>query len=192
MTFLTKKTIEKQGEAAMGTFLFPDEYYESTYIIPFEKYVKKGYKAVIFDIDNTLVPHNAMHDERSKALFERLKAIGLKYAFVSNNNEFRVREFNREVRGEYVFKAGKPSGAGFNKAMIKLGTNKDNTFFVGDQLFTDIWGANNAKLHSILVNQIDKKEEIQIVLKRYLEKPVLKLYLRNHGMISAESLNRKR
>ena len=176
----------------MGTFLFPDEYYESTYIIPFSKYAKKGYKAVIFDIDNTLVPHNAMHDERSKALFERLKSLGLKYAFVSNNNEFRVREFNREVRGEYVFKAGKPSAAGFNKAMIKLGTTKENTLFVGDQLFTDIWGANNAKLHSILVNQIDKQEEIQIVLKRYLEKPILKLYLRNHGMITEESLTRKK
>ena len=68
--------------------------------------------------------------------------------------------------------------------MIKLGTNKDNTLFVGDQIFTDILGANNAKLHCILVNQIDKKEEIQIVLKRYLEKPVMKLYLRKHGMIT--------
>ena len=146
----------------MGFFLFPDEYYESTYIIPFEKYYKKGYKAVLFDIDNTLVPHDAPHDDRSRALFERLKAIGFKYAFVSNNDEFRVREFNREVRGEYAFKAGKPSALGFNKAMIKLGTTKENTLFVGDQIFTDIWGANNAKLHSILVNQIDKQEEIQI------------------------------
>ena len=176
----------------MGTFLFPDEYYESAYIIPYAKYAKQGYKAVVFDIDNTLVPHNAMHDERSIALFERLKELGLKYGFVSNNNEARVREFNREVRGEYAFKAGKPSALGFNKVMIKLGTNKENTLFVGDQIFTDIWGANNAKLHSILVNQIDKKEEIQIVLKRYLEKPVLKLYLRNHGMITEASLTRRK
>ena len=47
---------------------FPDMYYESTYIIDFEQYYKDGYRGVIFDIDNTLVPHGAPADERSIAL----------------------------------------------------------------------------------------------------------------------------
>ena len=59
----------------MGKFLFPDEYYDSTYSINFEDYYKKGYRGIIFDIDNTLVPHNAMHDDKSRALFKRLKEI---------------------------------------------------------------------------------------------------------------------
>ena len=53
-----------------------------------------------------------------------------------------------------------------------------NTIFVGDQLFTDVWGANLTGIYSILVKPIDPKEEIQIVLKRYLEKIVLFFYLR--------------
>ena len=63
-----------------------------------------------------------------------------------------------------------------------MGTTRENTLFIGDQIFTDIWGANNAKLHSILVKQIDKKEEIQIVLKRIIEKPIIALYLTKHKM----------
>ena len=60
-----------------------------------------------------------------------------------------------------------------------MGTNKDNTLFIGDQLFTDIWGAKKAGLKNILLNPIDKREEIQIVLKRFLEKIVLKAYERD-------------
>ena len=59
-----------------------------------------------------------------------------------------------------------------------MGTNEENTLFVGDQLFTDVWGANLTGIYSVLVKPIDPKEEIQIVLKRYLEKIVLFFYLR--------------
>ncbi len=166
----------------MSIFLYPSEYYDSTYSINFKKYYNLGYRGIIFDIDNTLVPHNAMHDERSRRLFKKLNELGYKICFVSNNKEPRVKEFNKEVGGYYIYKAGKPKKKGFIEAMEKMNTTRENTLFVGDQLFTDIWGANNAKLHSILVKPIDKKEEIQIVLKRYLEYPILKLYLINHKL----------
>ena len=171
----------------MARFLFPTEYYDSTYSIDFEKYYRLGYRGVIFDIDNTLVPHNAMHDQRSRALFKRLKEIGFKFCFVSNNKEPRVKSFNDEVNGCYVYKAGKPKTRGFREAMKKMGTSTRNTIFVGDQLYTDIWGANNARLHSILVKQIDKKEEIQIVLKRIIEKPFIWFWLHvlHHKMKTA-------
>lgn len=63
-----------------------------------------------------------------------------------------------------------------------MGTDCKNTLFVGDQLFTDVWGANRAGICSILVKPMNPKEEIQIVIKRYLEKIVLFFYLRweNH------------
>ena len=166
----------------MGFKLFPKEYYDSTYSINFEKYYDLGYRGIIFDIDNTLVPHNAPHDERSLALFKRLHEIGYKYCFVSNNKEPRVKSFNEEAGGVYVFKAQKPRRDGFYKAMNKMETTLENTLFVGDQLFTDIWGANRAGLHSILVKPIGKKEEIQIVLKRFLEKPILAIYLLKHKL----------
>jgi len=53
-----------------------------------------------------------------------------------------------------------------------------NTVFVGDQIFTDVYGANRAGIRTILVKPIHPKEEIQIVLKRYLEKVVLYFYQR--------------
>ena len=59
-----------------------------------------------------------------------------------------------------------------------MNTNLDNTIFIGDQLFTDVWGAKRAGMHNILVKPINPKEEIQIVLKRYLEKIVLHFYLK--------------
>ena len=62
--------------------------------------------------------------------------------------------------------------------MEYIGTNKDNTIFVGDQLFTDIYGANRTGIRSILVKPIHPKEEIQIVLKRRLERIVLHFYER--------------
>ena len=57
-------------------------------------------------------------------------------------------------------------------------TDAHSTLFVGDQIFTDVWGANRAGIYSILVKPIHPKEEIQIVLKRYLEKIVLFFYNR--------------
>ena len=60
---------------------FPDEYLASTYVIPFEELYEKGYRGVIFDIDNTLVPHGAPADERAKKLFTRLNKIGFPPAF---------------------------------------------------------------------------------------------------------------
>ena len=62
-----------------------------------------------------------------------------------------------------------------------MGTDRKSTVFIGDQLFTDIWGAKRAGIRNILVKPLHPKEEIQIVLKRYLEKIVLHFYLKEEG-----------
>lgn len=156
---------------------YPSEDIRSTYDIDFERYYQNGYRGVIFDVDNTLVPHNAPADAKAKALFQELKNIGFEFCFTSNNKEPRVKKFCQDVGGRhYIYKANKPSVKGYQQAMKKMGTNKDNTMFVGDQLFTDVYGANRTGIHSILVKPIHPKEEIQIVLKRYLEKIVLWRY----------------
>ena len=155
---------------------YPSEIQDSTYGIDFENWTKKGYKGVIFDIDNTLVPHDADADERSKALFIKLKELGFSTMLLSNNKEPRVKRFAKQVGSKYIFKAGKPSRKNYVKAMMEMGTNLSNTLFVGDQLFTDVWGAKRTGIYSILVKPIHPKEEIQIVLKRYLEKIVLFFY----------------
>ena len=55
---------------------YPSEYYTSTYVIDFAEYYKKGYRGILFDIDNTLVPHNAPATEEAIRLIHRLKEIG--------------------------------------------------------------------------------------------------------------------
>ena len=155
---------------------FPDEYLDSAYVIDYEKLYREGYRGLLFDIDNTIVPHGAPADKRAIELFERLRAIGFSTCILSNNKEPRVSPFADKVGSPYIFKGGKPSRKGYERAMERMKTDRDTTFFVGDQLFTDVWGANRTGLYSILVKPINPKEEIQIVLKRYLEAVVLMFY----------------
>ena len=155
---------------------FPDEYLDSAYAVDYEKLYQQGYRGVLFDIDNTLVPHGAPADKRARELFQKLKKLGFSCCLVSNNKKKRVEPFAREVGVKYIEMAAKPSRRGYQRAMERLGTNPGNTVFIGDQLFTVIWGAKNAGLKNILVKPIHPKEEIQIVLKRYLEKFVLHFY----------------
>lgn len=155
---------------------YPDAYVSSTYVINFEKLYEQGFRGIVFDIDNTLVPHGAPADERALALFERLKNIGFKTCLISNNKEPRVKPFADAVDSPYVYDAHKPSRKNYIKAMEIMGTDLKHTFFVGDQLFTDVWGAKRTGMKSILAAPMNPKEEIQIVLKRYLEKIVLYFY----------------
>lgn len=159
--------------------LYPDEYLDSTYKIDFDRLYREGYRGVIFDIDNTLVPHGAPADVRARQLFAHLKELGYTCMLLSNNKEPRVKMFNDEVQVSYIFKARKPAAKNYRKAMELMHTTSENTLFVGDQIFTDIYGAKRAGIRSILVKPIHPKEEIQIVLKRYLEKPVLFFYKMN-------------
>ncbi len=158
---------------------YPDVYLDSAYEIDYEGLYEQGYRGIIFDIDNTLVPHGAPADARSIALFERLRGIGYGSMLLSNNKEPRVKMFHDKVHSPYIYKAKKPSPVNYRKAMEEMGTKPDTTIFVGDQLFTDVWGAKKAGIKTYLVKPIHPKEEIQIVLKRYLEKIVLFFYQRN-------------
>lgn len=158
---------------------YPKEWKDSAYEIDFKGFAKKGYQGIIFDIDNTLVPHGAPADQRAEDFFEKLKGLGFQICLLSNNKEPRVAMFNEKIQVHTISKGGKPNPKGYRAAMEKMHTDTENTLFVGDQLFTDVWGANRTGIYSILVKPIDKKEEIQIVLKRYLEKIVLYFYRRD-------------
>lgn len=155
---------------------YPDHMRDSAYEIEYEELYGKGYRGIIFDIDNTLVPHGAEADRRAVELFERLHGMGFQTILLSNNKEPRVKTFNDKVRSQYIFRAGKPGRAGYEAAMKRMGTTRENTLFVGDQLFTDVWGAKRIGIVTYLVKPIHPKEEIQIVLKRRLEKIVLYFY----------------
>lgn len=152
------------------SIFYPVRYFDKKEDIPLKAYYQKGYRGIMFDIDNTLVPHDCPIDETTKEYINELKSIGYSICLISNNDEERVKLFAEPLQVDYIYKAWKPSCKGYIAGMEKIGTNVENTLFVGDQIFTDIWGANRAKIYSILLDPIDPQEEIQIVLKRIPEK----------------------
>lgn len=160
----------------MFRLFYPDHYVDSSYIIDYEQLYQKGYRGILFDIDNTLVEHGADANEKVYKLFQRLKNIGFQICLMSNNKMKRVERFNHRLGVDYIYKAKKPSRKSYIEAMRRIGTNKKNTLFVGDQLFTDVWGAKRIGITNYLVKPIDPKEEIQIVIKRFFEKIVLHFY----------------
>lgn len=166
--------------------LYPDRYYNKKEDVPFEEYYGQGYRGLIFDIDNTLVPHDAPADEKAAAFIQYLKGLGYRICLLSNNDEKRVASFNEPLQVRYIHKAGKPSRKGYIKAMEVLGTDFSNTLFVGDQIFTDIWGAKRTGIFSILLEPIHPREEIQIILKRIPEKYIKWNYRRRHNLKKGE------
>lgn len=155
---------------------YPSEIAPSTYAIDFEKLYQEGYRGILFDIDNTLVEHGADASKEAVELFERLKKIGFQLCLISNNKQPRVERFNRDINVNYIYNAHKPSPKNYRKAMELMHTTVKTTVFIGDQLFTDVYGANLVGMKTYLVEPISPKEEIQIVLKRYLERIVLHFY----------------
>ena len=155
---------------------YPKRLAESSYAIDYEKLYQEGYRGLLFDIDNTLVEHGADATPRALELFERLKKIGFQTCLISNNSEARVSRFNKKIGTNYIYKANKPFKKNYIKAVKIMGTRIDTTVFVGDQLFTDVYGANKIGMMTYLVKPIHPKEEIQIVLKRKLERIVLYYY----------------
>ena len=157
--------------------LFPKNDARSVYSYDFSAAWREGKRGVVFDVDNTLVPHDVPADAHAAALFNELKGMGFDTVIVSNNREPRVRKFAEAVGTKYVYKAHKPMPGGILRAVHDMGLEPREVIGFGDQIFTDIWGYNNAGIDSVLVDPVDRStDEIQIVLKRVLEKPVILLY----------------
>lgn len=155
---------------------YPKRIAETAYKINYEKLYQEGYRGLLFDVDNTLVEHGADASKRAIELFARLEKIGFQCCLISNNKQERVMRFNRDIGANYIYDAHKPSSKNYIVATKIMGTTIKNTIFIGDQLFTDVYGANRIGMLTYLVKPIHPKEEIQIVLKRKLERIVLRSY----------------
>ena len=156
--------------------LFPFEYVDSVFSIDYEKLVQKGYKGIIFDIDMTLVPHGYDSTKEIDELFKTIHRAGLKTLLLTNNSEERVKRFIKNIDTLYLCDAHKPDVEGYLKAIQMMGIQKNETVFVGDQIFTDIYGANKCGIASILVKYVTATVETKIGIRRNLEKIILTLY----------------
>ncbi len=154
------------------------EYYFRAFLEATPEFLSSiGVKGIVLDIDNTLEPYE--HDlpgEHVLSWFEALRSQGISAAFVSNNNRARVELFNKELSLPAYYKAGKPFVKNIKRAMADMGTTKENTILMGDQIFTDVLAAHNAGIRAILVPPINDKKDPFTKFKRLLERPVLRKY----------------
>ncbi|MBQ6633282.1 MAG: YqeG family HAD IIIA-type phosphatase [Ruminococcus sp.] len=158
---------------------YPYEYAKSVFEIDYKKLYDKGFRGIIFDIDNTLVHHGDDSTEAVDQLFVDIHNAGFKTLLLSNNEKSRVERFIRNIDTDYICDADKPDPACYLKAVEKMGLDKDQVVCIGDQIFTDIYGANRAGLASILVKYIRVKEETMVGKRRLAEYLMLETWKRN-------------
>lgn len=156
---------------------YPDYYIKSIFEIDIEDLQKKGIKALIFDIDNTLVPYDvAVPSKKIIKFFKELQDKGFKICLFSNNNKERVVRFNSGLKLLAIHKANKPLTIKFKRAMTVLGTDKASTAIIGDQIFTDVYGGNRVGITTILVMPVSDKDEWITKIKRGIERRIISAY----------------
>jgi len=158
---------------------YPFEYVDSVFDIDYKKLYNKGYRGIIFDIDNTLVPHGKPSTREIDELFISIQNIGFKTFLLSDNGKSRIDEFLKNIDSPYIDNADKPHIENFNKAIEILDLNKNQVVYIGDQIFKDIYGANKSGIDNILVKFIGWETETKIGVRRRLEKVILKFYKLN-------------
>lgn len=164
-------------------FLEPTYYIDNVLMTDSGYFKSKNIGGIILDIDNTLISNTKdVADENIVNWINELISAGIKLCIVSNGRGKRVKKFNEKFDLPAVFEAMKPSKKGYVEALSILKTDPENTIGIGDQIFTDIWGANRAGINSLLVRPIDSHEQFTIKLKRILEKPIIRK-LKNRGVI---------
>ncbi|MBE7052366.1 MAG: YqeG family HAD IIIA-type phosphatase [Ruminococcaceae bacterium] len=154
--------------------LLPDYTVKNVALLDESFYKAHGISAVIFDIDNTLVAHTEPTPPQNVLdYFELLEKWDIKYAIVSNNNHERVHSFCKELGVPYYGKALKPRKKYLKKTMQQLDAVAKETALVGDQLFTDMLGANRMGFLSVLVTAVGEDETSFVSFKRKFEKKIL-------------------
>ncbi len=156
--------------------LFPYEYVESVFTIDYKKLYELGFRGIIFDLDNTLVPHGANSTDEVDLLIKQIQNIGFKLYILSDNGKKRIERFLTNINCPYIDNANKPNPYNFLKAVSEMKLKTENTIYIGDQIFTDILGANRSKIPNILVKYIGYYDNKKIGIKRHIEKIILKIY----------------
>ena len=161
--------------------LVPEYRFDTFDMVTAEFLLSKGIRGVLLDVDNTLEPYEHPEPgERVLSWLNSLSAVGIKTAILSNNKSERVELFNKNIGMPAYAKAGKPFAGNLVRAMKEIGTEPENTIFIGDQILTDVWAAHNAGIEAILVPPINDKRDLFTRFKRLLEKPILRKYNKLH------------
>ncbi len=155
----------------MGKGLKPDYFLETLFSVHPDDLIALNIKGLLLDIDNTLVPNHVPDaDGRVLSFVSGMQASGIRLAILSNASPHRISLFNRALGLPAVEGAFKPFRTGYEKGLALLGLPAGEVMMAGDQLFTDILGANACGIRSLLVAPMHKSEPWYVMLKRMLEK----------------------
>lgn len=152
----------------------PNEYVNSIFEITPAFLKEKNIKGIITDLDNTLVEWDRpLATPELTAWFKEMRESGIQIVILSNNNEKRVHKFAEPLGIPYFYKARKPLGKAFQKALHTMNLPQEETVMIGDQLLTDIFGGNRAGFYTILVVPVAQTDGFATKFNRMVERKIL-------------------
>lgn len=155
----------------------PDYMFDTVYDIPEEVFKENGIKYVFCDIDNTLAPYECdIPTPENRKWFEKIKAVGIKIYFISNNEESRVEKYAHGLGIPYIANARKPLVSKYKKLIEQENIDVSKSACIGDQIFTDVVAASFLGATSILVLPINDLKTFFCRFKRFFEKPFVRKY----------------
>lgn len=154
---------------------------ESIYQLSPEMLKEQGIKAIFTDLDNTLIAwNNPYGTPELLGWIEQVKASGIPVIIVSNNSVKRIKVVADHLGLEFVARSLKPSKSGYRRAAKKLAVPLADCVMVGDQLITDIQGANRAGVRSILVKPIVASDAWNTSINRFFERFIMRYLLKRN------------
>lgn len=158
-------------------YFVPDIYQKSVFAINYNKLWKSGIKCLIFDLDNTLASiKEDLPNKKVKELFVELNEIGFKIIIMSNSGKERVEPFKDHLNVDAACKSFKPLKNKYRKILKTYGLKDIEIAAVGDQLLTDIFGANRMGFTSILVNPLSEEDFKATRINRIIEKKLYRMF----------------
>lgn len=168
----------------MLDLFIPDIYAQSIYTINYKKLKKNGIKCLLFDLDNTIATYKVSEpDQKTKELMARLET-DFKVIIISNNNKKRLRPFKEKLNVDVAFSAKKPFKGKYKKILGIYKFKIDEVACIGDQILTDVCGANRMGFTSILVNRLAKWETVPTRINRFFEGFVLRRLKKKNILVS--------
>ena len=169
--------------------LEPRAYFNSVKEITLDFLQQNHIKALILDVDNTLIDYDRNLTEETIEWAEKLKENRIKLYILSNSNKKEKVKLVAEKLGlDFSYFAKKPLKSGFKKAQKIIKEEPEKIGVVGDQIFTDVIGGNRCKMFTILVEPIAEKDIWITMLKRPIDN-ALKNKLKQRKGCMAEPYN---
>mgnify|MGYP001065342223 CR=1 FL=1 len=164
----------------------PDIYQKNIYDIDYHKLKKRGIKCLLFDLDNTLVPVKTdTPTKKVKELFHFIET-DFKVIIISNSNRKRLIPFKEGLNVDVAASAHKPFKKKYLKIMATYKFKEHEIAAIGDQLLTDIYGANKIGITSILISPIGEYEKFGTKINRFFEKFLYRRLKRKNILIKGE------